>query len=523
MAFTSFSFLLFAAAVIAAYYLVPQRWQWWVLLIASYAFYVTAGPEYLVFILLTTVSTYFTARKMGKALEIQDQYLAAHKKEMSREEKKEYKASVKSANRKWMIACLLFNFGMLAICKAALVEPFKAMMSGTGLSFLRLGLPMGISFYMFQSMGYVVDVARGTCKAETNFFRLALFVSFFPQLVQGPISKFTQLAPTLYAPKRFDGKTVSFGLQRMLWGYFKKLVVADRIAVAIGTLKGAEYTGVGFLLLSLFYAVRIYGDFTGGIDVTIGLAETMGIKLPENFIRPYFSKNIAEYWRRWHISLGVWMKDYIFYPISVSGPMRDLSKWGRAKLGNFGKRLPVYAASIATWFVTGIWHGLNANFIVWGMLNCFFVVLSEECVPLYERFHAKFPGLKEKKGYGIFEMTRMFWLMNLIRACDLFSNVGEYFRRVGSVFTTFNWHILWDGTMMKLGLTGLDYAVLGGSICVLFAVSLFQETHGSFRKALSEKPAALRYTLIFAMFLVVILMGSYGIGYDASNFIYNQF
>ena len=523
MAFTSFSFLLFAAAVITAYYLVPQRFQWWVLLIASYAFYLTAGPEYLVFILLTTVTTYFTARHMGKALEEQDQYLAEHKKELSREEKKEYKAKVKAANRKWMIACLLINFGLLAICKAALVEPFRALMSGTGLSFLSLGLPMGISFYMFQSMGYVVDVQRGTCKAEKDFFRLALFVSFFPQLVQGPISKFTQLAPTLYAPKKFDGRTVSFGLQRMLWGYFKKLVVADRIAVAIGTLKGAEYTGVGFLLLSLFYAVQIYGDFTGGIDVTIGLAETMGIKLPENFIRPYFSKNIAEYWRRWHISLGAWMKDYIFYPISVSGPMRDLSKWGRAKLGSFGKRLPVYVASIATWFVTGIWHGLNLNFIVWGMLNCFFVVLSEECVPLYEKFHARFPGLKEKKGYGVFEMLRMFWLMNLIRACDLFPDVGEYFRRVGSIFTTFNLELLWNGTMMKLGLSGLDYAVLGVSIAVLFFVSVFQEKHGSFRKALAEKPAFLRYSLIFAMFLVVILMGSYGIGYDASNFIYNQF
>ena len=523
MAFTSFSFLLFAAAVIAAYYLVPQKFQWWVLLIASYAFYFTAGPEYLIFILLTTVTTYFTARHMGKALEVQDAYLAEHKKEMSREEKKEYKAKVKSANRKWMIGCLLFNFGMLSICKAALVEPFRGLMSGTGLSFLSLGLPMGISFYMFQSMGYVVDVQRGTCKAEKDFFKLALFVSFFPQLVQGPISKFTQLAPTLYAPKKFDGRTVSFGLQRMLWGYFKKLVVADRIAVAIGTLKGAEYTGVGFLLLSLFYAVQIYGDFTGGIDVTIGLAETMGIKLPENFIRPYFSKNIAEYWRRWHISLGAWMKDYIFYPISVSGPMRDLSKWGRAKLGNFGKRLPVYVASIATWFVTGIWHGLNLNFIVWGMLNCFFVVLSEECVPLYEKFHAKHPGLKETKGYGVFEMLRMFWLMNIIRACDLFPDVGEYFRRVGSIFTTFNWNILFDGTMMKLGLSGLDYAVLGGSIVLLFAVSLFQEKRGSFRKALAEKPAAVRYAAIFALFLVVILMGSYGIGYDASNFIYNQF
>ena len=523
MAFTSFSFLLFAAAVITVYYLVPKKAQWAVLLAASYAFYFTAGPEYLFFILLTTASTYFAARKMGKALEAQDAYLAEHKKEMSREEKKEFKAGVKSANRKWMLGCLILNFGMLAICKAALVEPFRALMSGTGLSFLSLGLPMGISFYMFQSMGYVVDVFRGTCKAERSFFKLALFVSFFPQLVQGPISKFTQLAPTLYAPKDFNGKTVSFGLQRMLWGYFKKLVVADRIAVAIGTLKGAEYTGVGFLLLSLFYAIQIYGDFTGGIDVTIGLAETMGIKLPENFIRPYFSKNIAEYWRRWHISLGVWMREYIFYPISVSGPMRELSKFGRAKFGDFGKRLPVYVASIATWFVTGIWHGLNLNFVVWGMLNCFFVVLSEECVPLYEKFHAKFPGLKQTKGYGIFEMTRMFWLMNIIRACDLFPNVGEYFRRVGSIFTTFNWHILFDGTMMKLGLSGLDYAVLGGSIVVLFSVSLFQEKHGSFRKALAEKPAFLRYALIFAMFLVVILMGSYGIGYDASNFIYNQF
>ncbi len=523
MAFTSFSFLLFAAAVIAAYYLVPKKAQWVVLLIASYLFYFTAGLEYLFFIILTTVTTYFTARHMGDVLAKQDAYLAEHKKDLSREEKKEYKARIKSANRVWMIACLLVNFGLLAVCKAALVEPFRALMSGTGLSFLTLGLPMGISFYMFQSMGYVVDVYRGTCKAEKSFFKLALFVSFFPQLVQGPISKFTQLAPTLYAPKDFDGKTVSFGLQRMLWGYFKKLVVADRIAVAIGTLKGAEFTGVGFLLLSLFYAVQIYGDFTGGIDVTIGLAETMGIKLPENFIRPYFSKNIAEYWRRWHISLGAWMKDYIFYPISVSGPMRDLSKWGRAKLGNFGKRLPVYVASIATWFTTGIWHGLNANFIVWGMLNCFFVVLSEEFAPLFEKFHAKHPGLKEKTGYGIFEMTRMFWLMNLIRACDLFPDVGEYFRRVGSIFTTFNWNILFDGTMMKLGLSGLDYAVLGVSILVLFAVSLFQEKHGSFREALARKPAVLRYAVVFTMFLVVILMGSYGIGYDASNFIYNQF
>ena len=521
MQFTSFTFLLFAALLLTVYYIIPGKFQWPLLLIASYVFYLWAGTDYLFFILFTTVTTYGAAYMIDRGLAKRDAYLAEHKKDLSREEKKAYKAKVKSSNRVWLLLCLVTNFGILAVCKACLIEPFHTMAKGGSLSFLAISLPLGISFYMFQSMGYVVDVFREKTKAERNFFKLALFVSFFPQLIQGPISKYSQLAPTLYAPHRFDGKQVSFGLQRMLWGYFKKLVVADRIAVAIGTLKGEEYTGVAFLVLALFYAIQIYGDFTGGIDVTIGLAEAMGIKLPENFIRPYFSKNIAEYWRRWHITLGEWMKDYIFYPISVSEPMRKLSKAARKRSPNFGKRLPVYVASLATWFITGIWHGFSPNFAVWGMLNCFVIVVSEELTPLYEKFHNRF-HLKEKKWYGAFEMLRMFWLMNLIRACDLFPHVGEYFRRLGSLFTTFNFHVLWDGTMMNLGLSGLDYAIILGGCIIWFVVSLLQEK-GPIRERLSQKPALVRYALIFALLVIVLLMGSYGIGYDASNFIYNQF
>jgi len=521
MQFTSFTFLLFAALLLTVYYIIPGKFQWPLLLIASYVFYLWAGTDYLFFILFTTITTYGAAYMIDRGLAKRDAYLAEHKKDLSREEKKAYKAKVKASNRVWLLLCLVTNFGILAVCKACLIEPFRTVANGGSLSFLAIGLPLGISFYMFQSMGYVVDVFREKTRAEKNFFKLALFVSFFPQLIQGPISKYSQLAPTLYAPHRFDGKQVSFGLQRMLWGYFKKLVVADRIAVAIGTLKGEEYTGVAFLVLTLFYAIQIYGDFTGGIDVTIGLAEAMGIKLPENFIRPYFSKNIAEYWRRWHITLGEWMKDYIFYPISVSEPMRKLSKAARKRSPNFGKRLPVYVASLATWFITGIWHGFSPNFAVWGMLNCFVIVVSEELTPLYEKFHNRF-HLKEKKWYGAFEMIRMFWLMNLIRACDLFPNVGEYFRRLGSLVTTFNFHVLWDGTMMNLGLSGLDYAIILGGVIIWFVVSLLQEK-GPIRERLSQKPAVLRYALIFALLVIVLLMGSYGIGYDASNFIYNQF
>lgn len=521
MQFASVSFVLFAAILLGVYYLVPKKVQWIVLLLASYLFYLWAGIEYLGFILFTTLSTYAATRLMDRNLARQEAFLAANKAVLSREERKEYTAKIKAKNRVFMVLCLVLNFVILFVCKGCLADPFRAMAKGGPLDFLTLALPLGISFYMFQSLGYVIDVYRGGVKAEKNIFKLALFVSFFPQLVQGPISKFGTVAPQLYAPHRFDPKEVSFGLQRVLWGYFKKLVIADRIAVAVIALRGEEYTGISFLILTVFYAVQIYGDFTGGIDITIGLAQALGIQLPENFIRPYFSKNIAEYWRRWHITLSVWMKDYIFYPLSVCKPMLSFSKAARKKFGNLGKRLPVYVASIITWFCTGIWHGITPNFVLWGMLNCFVIVLSEECAPLYAKFHDRF-HLKDKKWYGGFEMLRMFFLMNLIRICDLFPNVGVYFSRIGSLFTEFHFHVLWDGTLMRLGLTAIDYWVLLGGIVLMFSVSLYQEKRGSVRELLQSHPNVC-YVVLFALLLVVLLMGSYGIGYNASNFIYNQF
>lgn len=454
------------------------------LLVASYVFYLKSGIGNLFFILLTSFTTYGATRAIGRNQEVHNRKTAKQK------------------NLKWVWVCLGINFGLLAICKVRF-------------TFQNILLPMGISFYMFQSMGYVIDVYRGSIKAEQNFAKLALFVSFFPQLVQGPISKYDQLAPQLFSPHEFDGKQVFFGLQRMLWGYFKKLVIADRIAVAVLTLRGPEYTGLSFFMLTCFYAIEIYGDFTGGIDIAIGLSETLGIRLPENFIQPFFSKNIAEYWRRWHITLGEWMKEYVFYPVSVSSPMRKLSKTARKRWPKFGKRLPVYAASFVTWFCTGIWHGITPNFLLWGMMNCAVIVVSEELTPLYKKFHSRF-HLKEKWWYGAFEVMRMFLLMNPIRIVDLFPDVGEYFRRLGSMFSSF--HV----PFMELGLTALDYGILICGCIVLLSVSLIQEKYGSIQELLWEH-MLLQYILVFALFLAVVLMGSYGIGYDAGNFIYNQF
>ena len=387
-------------------------------------------------------------------------------------------------------------------------------------SFLTLGLPLGISFYCFQSMGYVIDVYRESVKAENSILKLSLFIAYFPLLVQGPICRYRDLVPQLQGGHAYDPKQVSFGLQRMLWGYFKKLVIADRIAVAVTALRGPEYTGAAFALLTLFYAVQIYGDFTGGIDIVLGLSQALGISLPENFIRPFFSKNIAEYWRRWHISLGMWMKHYIFYPVSVSAPLRRLGKAARQKWPKFGKRLPVYIATFATWLATGIWHGLTPNFILWGMLNCLVIVISEELTPLYQRFHNRF-HLNQWPLYDGFQMLRTFCLMNLIRACDLFPNPVDYARRLFSLL--FDFSLFPVNELLNLGLTSLDYGILAAGTLLMAAVSILQEKGISVREALWKRPVLLRYSLTFALFLSVLLMGSYGIGYEAGCFIYNQF
>ncbi len=290
MLFTSYSFIGFIAVVFLLYYLLPRKCQWPFLLAASYTFYFIASPSYLLFIGATTVSTYMTGRRLDALKETQDAYIKANKGSLSREEKKAYKASMKAKQWKWLLGCLLFNLGILAVLKYTnfVIANFNGLLrmfgSGGQISFVDLVLPMGISFYTFQTMGYIIDVYRGTCRAEKNLFRLALFVSFFPQLVQGPISRYSDLAKSLYERHDFDTRTVAYGLYRILWGYFKKAVIADRILTAVNAIiqNPDTYQG-GFVFVGMmFYAFELYADFTGGIDITIGIAETMGITVAEN-------------------------------------------------------------------------------------------------------------------------------------------------------------------------------------------------------------------------------------------------
>lgn len=525
MLFTSHNFVIFILLLFIIYYLIPKRFQWVLLLLASYIFYYFAGIRYLIYIIFTTVSSYLITRKITNQKELQEAYLKERKEILTREEKKEYKAVMKSRRFRWLLLCLFLNFGILAALKYSDFAIYNInMIFNQELSFFQFILPLGISFYTFQTMGYVIDVYREKYPAEKNLFRLALFISFFPQLIQGPISRFDDLKETMFKKHSFDGHNISFGATRILWGYFKKLVIADRLLIAVNTIIGDpdKYQGAYVLLGMFFYAIELYSDFTGGIDITIGIAEVLGIRIKENFIRPYFSKSIVEYWRRWHISLGTWFKEYLFYPISVCKPMLNLSKTSRAKFGeNIGKRIPVYIATLLVWFTTGFWHGGSWNFIVWGLANGVIILISQECAPLYAKFHQRC-HIEHTFYYRLFQIARTFWLMSFLRTFDCYRDVSTTLRMYGSIFTNLNLGELLRSGLMGLGLKLSDYIVLILAILTVLTVSLIQR-RGSVRVKLSAKPVLVRYAVYFLLVFSILIFGAYGIGYDASQFIYSQF
>ena len=538
---TSYKFIGFVILLVALYYVLPKKAKWPLLLLGSYVFYYFAGWKFLFYIAAVTVITYVAGLLISRnkvradarfaELKALEKSGSASPEEVGKEARKRYKEAQKKKRRLIMTIGIVLALGILAVVKYTnfTIHNINGILSVFGstkrLGFLEIALPMGISFYTFQAVSYVIDVYRDRHEAQKNFFKYALFVSFFPQLVQGPISRYGDLSKELFTLHKFSGRVLERGLQRVIWGYFKKVVIADRILTAVNALIAAPatYKGVYVFLVMMFYALELYADFTGGIDITIGIAEMLGIPVKENFERPFFSKNIAEYWRRWHITMGTWFTDYIFYPISVSGPMLKLSKWSRKHLGEkVGKRLPVYLASFIVWFTTGIWHGASWNFIVWGLGNFVVIMISQELEPLYRKFHKKV-NTDGSTAYKTFQVGRTVLLMSALRLFDCYRDVPLTFKMFGTMFTTWNWKTLGSGTLMHLGLVRSDYVILGLGTILLIVVSMIGRS-GSVRDKMEKKmPLVARWGIFTLLVLIILVFGAYGQGYDAAQFIYNQF
>ena len=501
-------FLIFVGIAVIGYYLIPKRFQWIWLLIFSYIYYASSGIKILFFLLYTTITTYGTGRLLDRV----------NHKELPRNE-------AKSRKRRILIGCLLLNFGMLAVLKYTnfAIENVNAIFHA-GISFQKLILPLGISFYTFQSMGYIIDVYWGKYEAEKNPFRFALFVSFFPQLLQGPIGRFDRLARQLYEQHSFDLLKAQYALQLMLWGFFKKLVLADRAAVVVNQVfqNYTQYSGVTNIVAVLMYSIQLYMDFSGGMDVVMGVAALFGVELDQNFKRPYFATSITDFWHRWHITLGTWMKDYIFYPVSLSKWMGKFGKWSKKAFGKkTGRVVPICVANIIVFLVVGIWHGAAWKYIAYGLYNGLIIAISSLLAPLYRKGFEKFHINPKSGAWHVVQILRTFLLVNISWYFDMAVSLSAAFAMMKSTVTGFSLATLTDGSLMMLGLDKLDYMILAMGCLVAFLISFLKERGIQIRESLGRKPLVIRWA-VYGMLVFGIPMFGY-VMTTTGGFIYAQF
>ena len=384
MAFFSWQFILFLTCSLVIYYLVPGRFQWMVLLVSSTWYYLNGGSlRTVIYVLVTIVTTFCGAYFMDRIQSGVDARLKGKKADgtvvkPTREEKKQYKAEGQKRKRRILILVLLINFGILLVLKYGnfFAVNMNGLLSGLGarqrLPELRFLLPLGLSFYTFQTMGYLIDVYRGKYAAEKNIFRMALFTTYFPSILQGPINRYDDLSGQLFEPHKFDDMRFREGILRMLWGFFKKMIIAERAVIIVNEIFDGfvqhRYQGFTLVFGILLYGVQLYADFAGGMDIIFGASEMFGIRLRENFRQPYMARSISEFWQRWHMSLGNWMKDYVFYPIALSRPFAKMQKTLKKKVNPyFGKVFPSFLASFMVFILVGIWHGANWKFVFSGI------------------------------------------------------------------------------------------------------------------------------------------------------------
>ena len=475
---------------------------------------------------------YINARAISNNYKLQDLFLSQNSF-LDREEKKQYIKEFKRKRLRILIFGVIINTSILAILKyiGFAIENinFLARIFNFNLKLTapNLILPLGISFYTFKSLGYLIDIYRQKYTAQENIFKFALFISFFPELLQGPISRYNDVSGELYSPHIAKWENISSGAIRIAYGYFKKLIIADTIAISVNTIIASPetFTGGYIFFLIIAYSAQIYADFTGGIDIALGVSEALGIRLKENFDHPFASRSAKEYWNRWHISLGAWFTDYIFYPLSVSKQIQRLSKLTKKAFGCYiGKRIPVYLASLATWFLTGLWHGAYWSFIVWGLINCTVIIISQELNPLFLKFRKKFILLTKSYAWTLFCRTRTFFIIGAVRMLDCYRDVTITFQSFFSIFTSFYaWQDILRGGIFKLGLDIFDFSLIITAIIIVCLVSKFQRTDGiSLRHKISQNPILTCIT-VCALIFSIIIFGAYGEGYDPSGFIYTQF
>lgn len=528
MTINSLEFMAFVAIVCLLYFIVPKKVKWLVLLLSSYTFYFINSGKLMIFMLLTTVSIYVSALYMGKI----DDKAKLECKNLDREHKKAIRQKANKKKKLVIIIGLILNFGVLIFLKYGnfIIDNLnglgKILSINSEIPFMNLLLPLGISYYTLQATSYIIDVYRGKYKPDKNFGRVALFVSFFPQIVEGPIGRYDRLANQLYEPHKFSYNNMKYGLQLILWGFFKKMVIADRAALYVDQVFGnyTEYSGIIIIGAIVLYTLQIYAEFSGCMDIVRGISQILGINLDKNFERPFFSKSVQEFWRRWNITLGTWLKDYVFYSVSFSKVSAKITNFSKKFLkGHIGKLVPAAFALFFVWFANGLWHGASWKYIMYGLYYYAIMMLGMLFEPLGKWIIQKLKINTEVFSYKLWQILRttgfVFIGMLIFRSPDLHTLLEMLrsalsFQKIGMLF---------DGSIFSIGFQPSDCIILCIGVLIMLVVSIFQEKGYKIREEIAKQNLVFRWVLYYGIIFSIIIFGIYGEGYNISNFIYGQF
>lgn len=511
MSLTSFPFFVFFAASLLCYYLMPKRYRWISLLGFSAAFFLlSSAPVTGLYLLVCVLISHFCGLAIFRCRE-QDPARA----------------------KRILIFGIAADLSILALLKynSFFLMHYNALSAvfhfPRAVDSLDLLVPLGISFYTLEAVGMIADIYWGISEPQDNLLKTALFIAYYPQLTSGPIARYEEMKEDLFSGHDYSREAVLRGIQRMLWGLFKKLVLSSRLAVVVETIYHDTETYNGFYVwaAAALFMMQLYTDFSGCMDIIIGASEAYGIRLPENFRTPFFSRSVQEFWQRWHITLGAWMRDYVMYPILRTNRWTRMTKTIRTRFGKkAAKQIPAYLAMLCVWLVIGLWHGGAYKFIAGqGFWFWLCIVIGQAGEPLWKKLRDFFKVQPESFSWHLFQSLRTFVL---VAFGNIFFRAGSFKAAITAIRIGFtsrpNLWIFTDGSFAKLGINEREVTLTAVGLFVLLIVSALQES-GSVRDKIRRQNIYFRWLIWFALLFAVIIFGKYGPGYHAEDFIYRGF